>query len=67
MEKISWTDHVKNEVLQRFKEERNILHAINRRKANWFGRMLCRNYLLKHIVEEGRGKDRSDGKTRRKT
>ena len=29
MEKISWTDHVKNEVLQGVKEERNILNAKN--------------------------------------
>jgi len=35
---ISWTDRVKNEeVLHRVKEERNILHAIKRRKANWIG------------------------------
>jgi hypothetical protein len=67
MEKISWNARVKNEVLQRFKEERNILRAINRRKANWFGHILCKNCLLKHIIEEGRGKDRRDGKTRRKT
>ena len=51
MEKISWTDRVKNEVLQRFNEERNILRAINRSKAKWFGHMLCMNCLLKHIIE----------------
>jgi len=35
MEKISWTDRVKNEeVLLRAKEERNILHTVQRRKAN---------------------------------
>jgi hypothetical protein len=35
MEKISWTDHVRNEdVLLRVKEQRNILHEIRRRKAN---------------------------------
>jgi hypothetical protein len=51
MEKIIWTDRVRNEeVLQRFKE-RNILHAINRRKANWISHMLCRNCLLKHVIE----------------
>jgi hypothetical protein len=34
-EKISWTDRVRNEeVLHRVKEERNILHTIERRKAN---------------------------------
>jgi hypothetical protein len=36
MEKISWTDRVNNEaVLHRVKEERNILHTIRQRKANW--------------------------------
>jgi len=35
MEKISWTDHVRNEdVLLRVREERNILHEILKRKAN---------------------------------
>ena len=36
MEKISWTDHVRNEdVLLRVKEQKNILHEIRKRKANW--------------------------------
>ena len=35
MEKISWTDHVRNEeVLLRVNEQRNILHEIRKRKAN---------------------------------
>jgi hypothetical protein len=52
MEKISWTDHVRNEeVLQRVKEENNILQTIKRRKANWIGHILHRNCLLKHIIE----------------
>jgi len=35
MEKISWNDHMRNEVvLLRVKEERNILHEISTRKAN---------------------------------
>jgi hypothetical protein len=58
MEKISWTDHVRNgEVLHRVKEEMNILHAVQRRKANWIGHILRRNVLLKHVIEgklEGR-------------
>jgi hypothetical protein len=34
MEKISWTDRVRNEeVLHRVKEERNIVHTIKRTKA----------------------------------
>ena len=38
MEKISWTDHVRNEeVLLRVNEQRNILHDTRKRKANWIG------------------------------
>ena len=52
MEKISWTDHVRNEeVLLRFKEQRNILHEISKWKANWIGHILCRNCLLQWVIE----------------
>ena len=52
MEKISWTDCVRNEeVLLRVSEQRNILHEIRKRKANWIGHILRRNCLLKHIIE----------------
>jgi hypothetical protein len=52
VEKISWTDHVRNEeVLLRVKEHRNILHEISKRKANWIGHILRRNCLLQHVIE----------------
>ena len=52
IEKISWTDHVRNEeVLLRVNEQRNILHEIRKRKANWFGHTLRRNCLLQHVIE----------------
>jgi len=52
MEKISWTDHVRNEeVLLRVKEQRNILREIGKRKANWIGHILCRNCLLQRVIE----------------
>jgi hypothetical protein len=52
MEKISWIDHVKNEeVLLTFKEQRNILHEISKRKANWIGYIVRRNCLLQQIIE----------------
>jgi len=52
MEKISWTDHVRNEdVLLWFKEQRNILHEIRKRKANWIGHILRRNCLLQRVIE----------------
>jgi hypothetical protein len=58
MEKSSWTDHLRNEeVLQRVKDERNILETIKRGKAIWVGHILRRNWLLKSVIEgktEGR-------------
>jgi hypothetical protein len=52
MEKISWTDHVRNEVvLLRVMEQRNILHEINERKTNWTGHILLRNCLLQRVIE----------------
>jgi len=52
MEKISWTDHVRNEdVLLRVKEQRNILHEISKRKANWIGHIMRRNCLLQRVIE----------------
>ena len=53
MEKISWTDHVRNnEVLLRIKEQRNILHEIRKRKANWIDQILRRNCLLQRVNKE---------------
>jgi hypothetical protein len=58
METIIWIDCARNEeVLQRVKEERNILQTIKRRNAKWIGHILRRNCLLKHVIEgkiEGR-------------
>ena len=52
MEKIIWTDNVRNEdVLFRVKEQRNILHEISKRKANWIGHILHRNCLLQRVIE----------------
>jgi len=52
MEKIIWSDHVRNEeVLLRVKEQRNILHEIRKRKANWSGHILRRNCLLQRVIE----------------
>jgi len=53
MEKISSTDHVRNEdVLLRVKEQRNILHEIRKWKANSFGHILLRNCLLQRVTED---------------
>jgi len=39
------------EVLLRVKEQRNILHEISKRKANWIGQILRRNGLLQGTIE----------------
>jgi hypothetical protein len=52
MEKIGWTDRVRNEeVLLRVKEERNIVHTIQRRKVNWVCHILRKNCLLEQVIE----------------
>jgi hypothetical protein len=57
IEKLIWTVGVIHETLYQVKEERNILFTENRSKAEWFGHILCRNCLVRHIIEgmiEGR-------------
>ena len=39
------------DVLLRVKEQRNILHEIRKRKANWIGHILHRNCLLQRVIE----------------
>jgi hypothetical protein len=34
-----------------FKEQRNILHEISKRKADWIGHILRRNCLLRQVIE----------------
>ena len=65
LEKNSWTDHARNEdVLLRVNEQRNILHEIRKRKANWIGHILRRKCLLKQVIE---GKIKGEmGVTRRR-
>jgi len=69
MEKISWTDHVRNEeVLHRGNEQRNIIHEIRKWKANWIGHILRRNCLLKQVIEgKIKGEVEVTRKTRKKT
>jgi hypothetical protein len=71
MEKISWTDHVNNkDVLPTVKEQRNILHEIRKRKANWIGHILRRNCLLQRVtdgkIQEGIEVTGKQGRRRRK-
>lgn len=56
-------------MLRMIKEDRSILHTINRKKPNWIGHMLRRNCHLKHSTEgkiEGRIEETGIRKRRRK-
>ena len=48
---------MKNEEVLHKVKERNTLHTVKRRKANWIGHILRRNGLLKHVTE-GKMEDR---------
>ena len=39
------------DVLLKVKEQRNILHKIRKRKANWIGHIFHRNCLLQRVIE----------------
>ena len=51
-------------MLHRVNEQRNILHEIRKRKANWIGDILHRNCLLKQVIE-GKIKGEMEVKRRR--
>ena len=60
MENVNLTNRVKSEeVSQKLKVQRNILHTVTRRKGNWIGHVLRRNCLVKRVLEgkiEGTGR-----------
>ena len=43
--------YINEEVLPGVNEQRNILHEIRKRKANWIGHILRRNCLLQQVIE----------------
>jgi hypothetical protein len=54
MEKISWTDHVRNEdVLLGVKKQRNILHEIRKWKVTFYVETAFYNGLLKERYKRG--------------
>jgi hypothetical protein len=50
-EKFSWTDRVKNEVLQKVKKGRNVGHTIRQRKAKWICHIFRGTCFLKYVIE----------------
>ena len=64
-DQLDWC--LRNKVLYRVMKERNILHKINRRKANWIAYILRWNCLLKYVREGKKLEGRiCDGKTMKK-
>jgi hypothetical protein len=56
MEKISWTDHVRNKEVQYLllgvKEHRNILHEIRKQEGNWIGHICIETVFCKRLLKE---------------
>jgi hypothetical protein len=53
MEKISWTDQVRNEEVSiRLKEQRNILHEISKQKANWIVTFCVETAIYNRLLKE---------------
>src|SRR6218665_1344874 len=51
MEKISWTEHISNEVLKLVEEERSLLTIIRTRQRNWMGHIMTGDSLQSEIIE----------------
>ena len=52
IERVKWTDKIKNAVvLERMGEGRILLELIKKKKRNWLGHWVRRNYLLKNALE----------------
>ena len=65
MERVKWTDKIKNAVvLERVAEGRTMLELIKKRKTNWLGHWLRRNCLLKVALEGSQQKKISDDRQR---
>ena len=63
MERVKWTDKIKNAVvLERVREGRIILELIRKRKRNWLGHWLRRNCLLNDALEHGCANHATEGK-----
>src|SRR6218665_94527 len=52
MEKISWTEHISNEVLKLVEEDRSLLSIIRTRQLNWMEYIMTGDSLQREIIEE---------------
>ena len=63
MEKISWTEHISNEVLKLVEKERSLL--IRTRQRNWMGHIMRGDSLEREIIK-GRMKVKEEGEDQSK-
>src|SRR6218665_330479 len=62
--KISWTEHISNEVLKLVEEERSLLTIIRTRQRNWMRHIMRGGSLQREIIKgrmegkRGRGRQR---------
>jgi len=61
---ISWADRVRDEGVVHRVKGRGISLKPYKREVNYISHMLCRNCLIKHVIE-GKIGERIDGKTRK--
>src|SRR6218665_1044898 len=67
-EKISWTEHISNEVLKLVEEERSLLTIIRTRQRNWMRHIMRGDSLQREIIKrrmEGKRGKRSRGRQRK--
>ena len=65
MEKISWTDKVRNElVLSRVGVQRQLMNILRNRKKSWIGHVSRGNGLLKEVIEGRMEGKRARGRPR---
>src|SRR6218665_1608523 len=66
MEKISWTEHISNEVLKLAEEERSLLTIIRTRQRNWMRHIMREDSLQRKIIKGRMEGKRGRGRPRQK-
>src|SRR6218665_2260780 len=65
-EKISWTEHISNEVLKLVEEERSLLTIIRTRQQNWMRHIMRGDLLKREIIKDNKEGKRGRGRPRQK-
>src|SRR6218665_1208715 len=65
-EKISWTEHISNEVLNLVEEERSLLTIIRTRQRNWMRHIIRGDSLQREIIKGRMESKRGRGRPRQK-